>query len=78
MQPFFLDLVALIAHGQYKNSCAFKVATATSWLVILNRNHADDILKSSEDTLSSAEAMADVGILDPRIMLIPTILPRGS
>lgn len=80
MEPLFLALTKLVAHQQYKTSCAFKVATATSWLVILNRNHADDIIKSSDDTFSLAEAMADVGIcriLNSRITLTPTLLPYG-
>ncbi|KAL4063965.1 cytochrome P450 [Scleroderma yunnanense] len=47
----------VIQEGYTKHKTgAFKVATLTSWLVILNRNHSEDIIKASEDSLSFYEA----------------------
>lgn len=49
------------ANRQHKTG-AFKVATLTSWLVILNRNQLEDIIRSSEDDLSFSEAAKDVSV----------------
>ncbi|KAL4068774.1 cytochrome P450 [Scleroderma yunnanense] len=45
-------------YTKYKTG-PFKVATLTSWIVVLNRNHADDVVKASEDVLSFHEATLD-------------------
>jgi len=56
-----VDLRKLDANRQHKTG-AFKVATLTSWLVILNRNHLEDIIRSSENDLSFSEAAKDVSV----------------
>lgn len=62
----------VVQEGYHKHKTgAFKVATLTSWLVILNRNHLEDIIKSSENDLSFSEAAKDTEhtqyILGPEI-----------
>ncbi|KAL4068764.1 cytochrome P450 [Scleroderma yunnanense] len=69
---FSIDGFHVIQEGYRKHKTGvFKVATLTSWLVILNRNHLEDIIKSSEDCLSFAEAAKDTEqtqyILGPEI-----------
>ncbi|KIM55430.1 hypothetical protein SCLCIDRAFT_1150094 [Scleroderma citrinum Foug A] len=69
---FSIDGTYVIQEGYRKHKTgAFKVATLTSWLVILNRNQLEDIIRSSEDDLSFSEAAKDTQhteyILGPEI-----------